>query len=560
MTEVANTTSTPTTPSAADPERGLSMRHLALVFGFALCVLLPGLGSSRVLTAHEVFVAQPAREMLESGDWLVPRFIGEPRMKKPPMMNWVVAGSMALFGSGAAWVVRLPSVLSAAVLACAIALLAARWFGPRVGVIAGLINSATAYVWIQARLAEADMPLCAAVAVALTAFAFACVAPSNSEDAPTRPRSPWHPVIFYAATGVSFLIKSVIGPVFILGAAGAYAVVCAWRDRDFKPVRVLLHPIGLPLFVVLVAAWPVGVIVRMPEIAETWRSQLLGRAMGELGGRKPFGFYGYTILWTMLPWTPLLIVAFFRKARTFTWRQAAFLLCWMVPGLVVLQFSAFKHKHYVMPLLAPLVIVAAVQLEQSMRRTQSTSRRAPIGWCAAILLMTLAGTIAAALLLTEARWCVSIIVAAIGLGAAAFVRWQRRPQAQFGVVLATIWVCTTSFFVLGMHQLDGYRPYTDLAERTLKRVDGKPVYMIALGESQFAYYLGGSARRCDLISDLAELIDKQGGGWLYGITRSDLVDRLQADYVVEQLDETEPNPAEPHAKRRALVRLRNRAP
>src|SRR5439155_25021422 len=52
-----------------------------------------------------------AREMLESGDWLVPHFWYEPHLDKPPFTYWAVAVSMKVFGQNE-WAVRLPLALA----------------------------------------------------------------------------------------------------------------------------------------------------------------------------------------------------------------------------------------------------------------------------------------------------------------------------------------------------------------------------------------------------------------------------------------------------------------
>ena len=42
--------------------------------------------------------ADIGRWMLQSGDWLVPRFNGAPFFHKPPLLRWLRASPMALFG------------------------------------------------------------------------------------------------------------------------------------------------------------------------------------------------------------------------------------------------------------------------------------------------------------------------------------------------------------------------------------------------------------------------------------------------------------------------------
>ena len=64
-------------------------------------------------------VAAVAREMIRSGDYLVPRLGGYPRFEKPPLMYWAVAESSRLFGGGRAteWTATLPSALAAMMVA-----------------------------------------------------------------------------------------------------------------------------------------------------------------------------------------------------------------------------------------------------------------------------------------------------------------------------------------------------------------------------------------------------------------------------------------------------------
>ena len=57
--------------------------------------------------------------MLETGNYIVPQVGSEPYFRKPPLVNWLVAGSFKIFGVRNEWTARLPSVLC--VLAVALA-------------------------------------------------------------------------------------------------------------------------------------------------------------------------------------------------------------------------------------------------------------------------------------------------------------------------------------------------------------------------------------------------------------------------------------------------------
>ena len=67
----------------------------------AAALLFPALGSTGMERA-EIYFLDGARAMLESGDWLVPHYRGEPFFDKPPLTYWLMAVSMKLFGPTAA--------------------------------------------------------------------------------------------------------------------------------------------------------------------------------------------------------------------------------------------------------------------------------------------------------------------------------------------------------------------------------------------------------------------------------------------------------------------------
>ncbi|MBF9223573.1 ArnT family glycosyltransferase [Hymenobacter ruricola] len=89
----------------------------------------------------EARLAVNATEMLRSGDWLITRYEGQPDLwnTKPPLLIWLQAGSLGLFGYSP-WAVRLPSVLAALATAGALYRFGRAVLGSRfVGTFAALI-------------------------------------------------------------------------------------------------------------------------------------------------------------------------------------------------------------------------------------------------------------------------------------------------------------------------------------------------------------------------------------------------------------------------------------
>ena len=102
---------TPLRPSLQ--HSALSIQHW-LVLLLAVCPYFIDLGGSSIWDANEAFYVETPREM-ERGDYVNPMFNYEPRVNKPVLSYWIVAGFYHLFGVSAG-VQRVPIALGGMVL------------------------------------------------------------------------------------------------------------------------------------------------------------------------------------------------------------------------------------------------------------------------------------------------------------------------------------------------------------------------------------------------------------------------------------------------------------
>jgi 4-amino-4-deoxy-L-arabinose transferase-like glycosyltransferase len=522
----------------------LSMGSLLFVALFCATMLLPTLGGRRVLTRHEVFAAEPAREMLHGGsaiNWVIPHFAGIPRTVKPPTTGWLIAGSMALFHSEAEWVVRLPSGLSAMLMTVLIADLAARWLGRRVGLIAGLMQGTFVYVLMQGRLAEADMPMSAAVCLAMYAFARGVVLPNASNFLPPPehrgsekngysgsyhiPR--WLPILFYLGAGLSFLLKGV-GIAFILAGVAAFIVWSAAEGRDWRRcLRFLRSPTGLLLLAVMLVAWPAAAWHADPNIFKTFRKELIGRASGEFGERQPWYFYAGVVPVMLMPWLPCGIGAAMEGVRRQAFRGPVtqLLLCWFMPGLLILSASAWKHHHYVIPMMPPATLVMAAGMQRWLR-----SLKPQKAWLGTLLWLT-GCTIAIALVWRLAKTGRSEIAITVGLLAVGGVVASQfiaraRGAASITAIFATAWAVSFAVGFAVIPQFEDYRWSAELAKRANREVPaGQPIYLLDIGEHNTAFYLRLPLVRVDKIMNSLPADD------IYAICPQSEVDELNVNYV-----------------------------
>lgn len=103
-----------------------SVRDCLLLISVTLFIYLPFLGLP-VLDGNEPVRVIIAKEMMKTGNWIIPILHGKPYFTKPPLMNWLIAGSGGIFGTVNEWTSRVPSVLSVFATAFSIYFMTGKW-------------------------------------------------------------------------------------------------------------------------------------------------------------------------------------------------------------------------------------------------------------------------------------------------------------------------------------------------------------------------------------------------------------------------------------------------
>src|SRR4051794_13953243 len=94
----------------------ISAGRRAIVILFLFCVpLFVNLGANSLWDGNEGFYAEPPREMVETGNYLIPSYNYVPRFKKPPFTSWLIAGCYKTLGVNE-FSERLPAAFAAVLL------------------------------------------------------------------------------------------------------------------------------------------------------------------------------------------------------------------------------------------------------------------------------------------------------------------------------------------------------------------------------------------------------------------------------------------------------------
>src|SRR5262245_38889334 len=216
--------------------------RLALVAVLAFAALVIGLPAGRtpIWDPNEARYMLLARDILESGRWLIPDLRGEPYLNKPQLFFWSVAVASLPGCEVTEWTAALPGVLSSIATVAAVFAIGARTWSLGAGAMAALALASSLGFFAIGHHGQSDV-----MVTAWTWWALYALLVARRAGYTVLPL-----MAFYGCIAGAILSK---GPMGLLGlAAGFVAIAFAdgWRDTvRLKPI------IGLAVLAVLLAPW-----------------------------------------------------------------------------------------------------------------------------------------------------------------------------------------------------------------------------------------------------------------------------------------------------------------
>jgi hypothetical protein len=228
---------------ALSPAGGVTA--LAALLLLAVPLLFVGQGRA-FLDPDEGLYGAIAREMLDGGDWVLPRFNGLPYLEKPPLYFWLSAAALAL-GASAEWATRGVSAVAALGGVLLTWRMGRRLHGPAAGLLAGIALASMAGSVLYVRKASTDFLLVFCVTLALYGFL---------RDAERREAGAWRFLLAYAGIGLGLLTKGLIGALFpAVIIALTVLVVKRPRFSELNVARGVLVVLAIALPWHVAAAW-----------------------------------------------------------------------------------------------------------------------------------------------------------------------------------------------------------------------------------------------------------------------------------------------------------------
>lgn len=342
--------------------------------------------------------AQIARNMIQSGDWVIPHLDGVAYMEKAPLPYWLIAVSYKMFGVHD-WAARIPTAL-AAILLCWITARYGEWaFGREPGFYAGLALATCIGLFLFTRILIPDVMLTLTVCVCFFAFQRAL-----NEDGEERHPARWA-ALLAVSMGVGVLLKGLIAVVFpvagmVLYLAFTHQLFAGHTWRSLRPIT------GILIFLLITAPWHVLATLRMPPYFNFsmhsgpgeyhgffWFYFMNEHVLRFLGLRYPHdyntvpraAFWLLNLAW-LFPWSAYLPAAarLSYKPVDRAGRTRLLALCWAGFLLVFFTFST-TQEYYSMPIYPALALLLGCAMAEDGRWINiSTKTLAAIATVAAL--------------------------------------------------------------------------------------------------------------------------------------------------------------------------------
>jgi 4-amino-4-deoxy-L-arabinose transferase-like glycosyltransferase len=377
----------------------MSWRFGLLLISAAGIYLLAN-GSVPLWDRDEPRYAQTSKQMVESGDWVFPKLLDEPRLAKPIFIYWCQAASMKLFGT-TDWAARFPSVLAAMLTVALLYLAICREISPSHAIWTAFIFATSALTIMAAKMSITDAVLTLFVTASQLCLYRLWMGKS---DWPTM-------IVFGVSIGLACLTK---GPVVVGVMVTTTLILLALRVYDRRRAtpspgnpgegggegsasfprlaKVEVEPspqpspmstwerehylslltkssIAILIVLAILLPWIIAMERRIPGYFwNTLQTQVFERIKTPQEGHKgPPGYYLLTVWGTFFPWSLLLPAAMVQGWKNRSSPAVRFAFAAVVGPWIMFECVATKLPHYVLPTFPFIAFLTADMLSRAAK-------------------------------------------------------------------------------------------------------------------------------------------------------------------------------------------------
>jgi 4-amino-4-deoxy-L-arabinose transferase-like glycosyltransferase len=292
--------------------------------------------------------AEIAREMIETGNWLIPHLEEETILTKPPLFYWSVA-ACSLKSGVTELTARIPSAVAGFAMVIFTFLIGALLFDRRTGFLAAFALLATNFFMHQARYAELEGMLTFFVTASIYCFFKGYKTPARAQL--------WYG-LFFAMMGLGMMTKGPFAMTFPLIPIIGYLLI-------YKEIRLLKSKaflLGIIPFACIVLPWPLFIMKDNPNFILLVLWETVARAATGFVHREPFQYYFLELVKALFPWIffiPFALWLACSKRLQKSKKEITFVLLWFLGNLLFLSLLKSKRDYYMFPITPAVSLLVA---------------------------------------------------------------------------------------------------------------------------------------------------------------------------------------------------------
>ncbi|MCU1320627.1 MAG: glycosyl transferase family 39 [Acidobacteriaceae bacterium] len=409
MTQQTKPSSLHSAPAASS--RSWSPRSIGmLVFSWILLQFF-GIFSPGLLDDVDSVYIEIAREMLHRHDYVTPYIDGIRFFDKPPLMYWMAAGSMHLFGEFD-WAARIPLTLAVLALLLSVYALGIRLFRAispvgspdRGGLYAALAVATSIGPYLFTRFYIPDILLCLWMTLGVHLTLIAVDRLKRGAESALLPC-----LGFAAVLALNVLTKGLIGLVFPI--AFVFFYLAFTRRLNLLPRMHLLA--STAVFLLIAAPWHILAALRTPAIplpaglglpaTGGWAwfylynehiARFLAKRIPHDYGQVPIPLFWLMLVIWVMPWSTFLPGAIWRhisalrdRADVSLAEHEASLALLLWTGIIMGFFTlSSRQEYYSLPAIPALALMAGGLLARADGAHDGAAHRSALRWSSFILL------------------------------------------------------------------------------------------------------------------------------------------------------------------------------